>query len=623
MIDKTDFSLDIDINPAQAFKPLPEWIAFDLCKPYAVPGGNLLLHNTRNGKRAMVKTEVYSTLVACNDFQTLDTHVTNIINRNPTLQGQQADIRKVLKQMLDNGIMRSAKSVVEELTPRVKTDPASNDDSKPVGAIITWERPQMLERLLQSIVDNCQTGKLHCLYVIDDSRNTGNIRKNRELAEKFSNRVDTALHYFGQSEQRVFIDKLIKKLPMREGAIRFLIDQDLWTDHWTSGLARNWATFLSCGRRLVVMDDDVVCDVYNPPSLKPNITLSDTARENDFFAHEGEWTHLRQSIKPDPLARHMQCLGLTLSQAIGVLGQQHLKPGSLEDATSLQASEFRADSPVLITEAGSLGCPGTDGNTWLPMMNTTSLKKMLASQKKTSDALSTRKVWSGRSHPHFSPQANMSQVTGLDNRQLLPPYIPIARGEDSWFGHMVGFIFPTSVVLDYPWAVPHLPIPDRTWQHKDLKFSLEQTFPSFLFDKMLEYRSNCQAHNPEGRLAALAAWYRDLAGATPESLRAMHQDYTLDSGASKLKTLDSLLTAAESAPVDWQNYLRNGIQQLNADLERASRDDFSVKGYPDNLDEEDLFAFWKETWSGFAATLETWPEIRKAAQELVAEGIDS
>ena len=89
-----------------------------------------------------------------------------------------------------------------------------------------------------------------------------------------------------------------------------------------------------------------------------------------------------------------------------------------------------------------------------------------------------------------------------------------------------------------------------------------------------------------------------------------------------MKTLDRLLTAAESAPVDWQNYLRNGIQQLNADLERASRDDFSVKGYPDNLDEEDLFAFWKETWYGFAATLETWPKIRKAAKELVAEGID-
>jgi hypothetical protein len=256
-------------------------------------------------------------------------------------------------------------------------------------------------------------------------------------------------------------------------------------------------------------------------------------------------------------------------------------------------------------------------------MNRASLKKMLASQKKTSDALSTRKVWSGRSHPHFSPHSNMSQVTGLDNRQLLPPYIPIARGEDRLFGQMVDFIFPTSVVLDYPWAVPHLPMPDRKWQHKDLKFNLGEIFPFFFLDKMLEYRSSCQSQNPEDRLTALAAWYRDLAGAAPESLLAMHQDHTLESGTSKLKTLDNLLTAAESAPVDWQNYLRNGVQQLNTGLDKASRDDFSVKGYPDNLEAGDLIAFWKKTWADFAGALETWPEIRKAAETVVAEGINS
>jgi len=62
MTEKNEFSVDIDINPVPGFKPLPDLIAFDLCKPYAMPGGNLLLHNTRNGRRAVVKPEVYATL---------------------------------------------------------------------------------------------------------------------------------------------------------------------------------------------------------------------------------------------------------------------------------------------------------------------------------------------------------------------------------------------------------------------------------------------------------------------------------------------------------------------------------------------------------------------------------
>ncbi len=54
MTDKTNFSLDISVSPASGFKPLPDQVAFDLCRAYPVSGGNLLLHNTRNGKRAMV-----------------------------------------------------------------------------------------------------------------------------------------------------------------------------------------------------------------------------------------------------------------------------------------------------------------------------------------------------------------------------------------------------------------------------------------------------------------------------------------------------------------------------------------------------------------------------------------
>ena len=102
-------------NPAVTFKPLPDLVAFDLCRAYPVPGGNLLLRNTRNGKRAMVKPEVYASLLTCSQFKTLEEHTAAIIERNSGMQGQQADIRKVLQSMLDSGIMLSAKSVCESL----------------------------------------------------------------------------------------------------------------------------------------------------------------------------------------------------------------------------------------------------------------------------------------------------------------------------------------------------------------------------------------------------------------------------------------------------------------------------------------------------------------------------
>ncbi len=605
------------VDPYAGFKKLPDWVAFDLCKAYAAPGGNYLLHNTRNGKRAMVMPEVYASLLRCGQFQTIASHTANIIEGNPGMKDQQATINNVLQQMLDTGMMVSAKKVCDRLKAKVDTGVEDHEISAPVVAINTWERPQALERLLESVVANCNTTKVHRLYVIDDSRKAENISKNQDLVETYASRVATPLEYFGQDEQQALLDDLSKRLPEHESAIRFLADQSRWRDHWTSGLNRNLALLLSCGHRLVMMDDDSICDVYDPPQLKPNITFSDNPREADFFASEQDWAHLHQPINPDPVSRHMQCLGLPFSEAVAVLGQGNLKPAGLSNATALQISELEPDSRVLMTECGSLGCPGTTSNTWLPNMAENSLKRMLKSGQKTTNALTRRKVWSGRNHPHFAPRPNMSQITGFDNRHMLPPYLPIMRAEDQLFGYMLDFIFPSAVTLDYPWAIPHLPLPEREWQNKDLNFTPSDSFPSFFFEMILEKKSSCLSDLPADRLANLSAWFKKMSTASSKSLGDMYRDTRLCDDSDRLEQLNGLLTANESAPVNWQNYLRNGSKELNMDLEVASRPGFAVKGFPKGMEGEELIGFWRDVWAGFADALNAWPQIRQAAADIL------
>lgn len=617
MTDKTGFSINMPINPASIFRPLPQWVAFDLCQAYPVADGNLLLHNTQNGKRAIVKPEVYASLLTCRQFKTLNQHTARIIEQNPDMQGQQEDIRKVLKNMLDSGIMLSAKSVCDRLKLKIQVRSEEDEYSAPVVAIITWERPQALERLLESIAANCDTEKLHRLYIIDDSRKAENISQNQAVAKRFITKIDTPIQYFGQAEQQYLLNGLVQKLPAHENSIHFLADQSRWRDHWTSGMARNLALLLSCGHRLVMLDDDVICDVYDPPQQKPDIAFSDSPREAEFFESEQEWDYLKQPLNPDPIKRHMQCLGLSLAEALDVLGQNHLNPAGFTSATALQISELQPDSSVLITECGSLGCPGTSSNTWLPDMAPASLKRMLKSADKTSQALSTRKVWSGRNQPHFTSRSNMSQITGFDNRRMLPPYLPILRGEDQLFGIMLDFIFPNSVALDYPWAVPHLPMPDRQWRDRHLNFTPADSFPMFFVKKIVEDRSSCQSDSASDRLSSLSCWINNLATASAGTLSSMYRDSRLRSDSERLHHLTMLLETNKSAPVNWQNYLRNGISQLNTDLDRASRSDFVVKGVPTTMETDELIAFWKSVWADFASALAAWPKIRDAATEVV------
>ena len=616
MTDPTQFSLGMTVDPANAFKPLPDWVAFDLCQVYPAPGGNLLLHNTRNGKRAMVRPEVYAALLKCTCFKTLDQHVAAIIELNPAMEGQQADIRKVLQSMLKSGIMLSAKSVCNKLKLKGENKPDQQQNLEPVVAILTWERPQALERLLESIATNCNTGAFHRLYVIDDSRKAVNIEQNRSITERYTDRITAPFQYFGQAEQARWLEKLVALQPEHEQAIRFLVDRTRWAEFWTAGLSRNLALLLSPGRRLVMIDDDAICEVYDPPQAGRKVTFSDDPREAVFFGIEKEWSHLRQPINPDPVDRHMQCLGLTFSEALEVLGEQNLKPSSLRNANALQLTELQAGSKILVTECGSLGCPGTSNNTWLPHMPPASLERMLASEDKTNQALTSRKVWSGRHQPHFAPRANMSQITGFDNRQILPPYLPNLRGEDRLFGNMLDFIFPTSLTLDYPWAVPHLPLPERKWRDRDLNFTPSDSFPKFFLEKILGNKSSCLATSAHQRLSHLAGWFSDLAAASPESLSNMYRDSRLRGDSEQLSHLTALLEKTGPAPVSWQNYLRNGIAQLSADLDLASREDFVVKGLPAALPYDELAAFWQRAWGDFAAALKAWPDIRQAATEL-------
>jgi len=619
MTEKTEFSIDVKVDADTGFKRLPELVVFDLCQAYPMPGGKILLHNTRNGKRAMVQPDVYSVLSGCDQYRTIKQHLDKLIGTDASLEAERGDIGLVLQTMLDSGIMVSASETCNRLKSLDKNTTTDVETDGPVVVIITWERPQALQRLLKSMLTNCDTTKLHRVFVVDDSRLAENIENNQAVVEKHASEFQAPLHYFGQQEQRLLREKLGERLPQHQSAIDYLIDQERWGDLWTAGLSRNLSLLLSCGKRLVVFDDDTICDVFDPQFPKPNITISDSPREAEFFDNAYDWRGFIPSLNRDPVARHMQCLGLSFAAALNRLGENNLRPGGLNGATALMSSEIRADSKVLISECGSIGCPGTHSNTWLPDMAPVSLGRVLSSAKRTQNALHERSVWSGRSNPHFAPRSNMSQVVGLDNREMLPPYLPVMRGQDRLFGNMVDFIYPHSITLDNPWAVPHMPLPQRLWLDKERVFKSIDSFPQFFFEQLLQHISLCQAEAPEHRLAALSAWFSDMSSASDNTLIAMYRDAVLAHAAETLQHLSALLASAEGAPPAWKEYLQNGIDQLNTCMDQASGDDFEVRGVPAELEGEKLIAFWRDAWAGFAEALDAWPAIRAAAGEITTE----
>ena len=586
--------------------------AFDDCGAWPLPDNRVLVRNARSGRHAILTPDVHAALATCTSFQTLDEHAARIARTFPALQGQQAAVRQVLDSVRADGLLISAEVYRTTLKPRAH--PNINVD-KPVAAVITWERPEALARVLSSMEEQVDLSNLERLIVIDDSRTAEIQQQNRASVSAFAERVAVPVLFMGAPEQKGFLDAIVRQVPQLEHQVRFLIDRERWDEYWTSGLARTMALLLSVGRRLLVMDDDILCEVLEP-EREPGVAFGDVMREADFFTDPDAWKAQRAPAGKDPFLRHLSVLGSELQDALGALGVGQLDRDAFKGAEAKVIERLRPDSRVLITECGSVGDAGTSNLNWLAELRGASLEKLTRDPETTASALRQRNAWHGRRVNHVLPRANMSQLTGLDHRIMLPPYIPILRGEDRLFGDMVEFMYPDDVVIDQSWSVPHLPLPARQWAGSERHYKTQQPFPSFALSLVEDHQNASSAKEPLKRLSHLARLYDNLADQNHAQLVSQHETARLGAKARSYCTIREALTAAgEEAPEEWRAFLTEALSRLNHELV-DNPSDRPLRGDPAGLEGQALTAWWTRFWSDFSQALRAWPAIRLAASRV-------
>ena len=592
-----------------------ELFAMDQLSEVQQPDGSIIARNPRTGKEMVLPLEVINAMSYCSDFASMDEHVANLMEGNDPEADKAGAIRSVVQSVHDGGLTISAKDICEQLTPEKAASPIQE---KPVVVVITWERPQALERLLGSILAKSDLARIDRISVVDDSRSEENRSKNRQVTQAAARQASVSIHYHGMDECRELMDGLITRLPQHEEEIRFLVDRERWKDQWTAGIARNYSHLLSVGKPVIVFDDDALCEVYEAPFREKGIEFSRRQREAAFYANDEEWREEPASENRDPIARHMQCLGLTVPQALRVLGTDKLDQVALRHAQPAFARRLNQHSRVLVTECGSMGDPGTGGIQWLATMSADSRDRLMQNEGRLQQAQEQRHCWLGRTHPVFEPNANISQLTGFDNRGFLPPYFPIIRGQDRLFGVTTSFIFPDSVTLDYPWAVPHLPIPARTWSEQQNDFSVSNKFPGWLTSQVVSRKDQCPSEATEARLEFLARSFRELAESPDQMLLGLFADDWNERRDKLLEDLQQNIRESAAQSKEWQDYLQNAFRRVQSSSLGEPRIP-ELRGMVGDLNGSALVSFWREAWQNFGQSLLAWPDIRQAARHIVEE----
>jgi len=584
--------------------------AVDEYETLNVAGGVLLVGKTTGGQMLMAQ-EVAMVLQHCTMFRSLDHHARHLVTVFPQLGGNTEDALRVLELVRDAGLFIPAEKLCAGVNKPV-CDSSPVDRSKVF--VITCDRPQAVQRLLESMLKNGRLARHKQLYLIDDSRDLSHAVLNREAVEQFNLVSPTNMRYVGVEEQKQLVNAIVAGMPEQREAIGFLLDREQWGTLKTYGRARTLCLLLSVGDRCVVMDDDVLCVALHSQESGRAPAFSNGMSEAEFYTDIEHWQPKWQQLEFDPLSGHSRCLGLRLGDALRELGLPELQPVHLQDVRAAPFLAVDSDTPVLVTQAGTIGDPGTANNAWLSNMTVNSIQRMVAAPGGLMNALATRQCWLGHPGPIISKRAVMSQVTGLDNRHTLPPYFPALRGEDQLFGAMLDFLIPDSAVLEYDWAVPHLPLEDRHGNRAG-----DSVVPRGGLQLLAAYLSEANPDDPNvsesTRLELLAARLQTLAGHSTQELVARFRSGLTRSQALVLQTLNDRVRDTGELGAPWKQYLESSAQQCVAALQQpASLSE--LPGVPQAWSEDRLADEIRRCADSFAAALLAWPKMRDVARNL-------
>ncbi len=613
MADEYSFSYSHQPAPAAPAND-PGLAAFAGCDMVTLDDNATLLLNRDSGKQLTISTEVATALTYCGTFRTLQEHAAHLAAVIPQLQGQTQDILQVLGTVRDAGLLLRAETVCERLAgTRAPLSPGPTR-----VCILTCDRPAALGRLLESMLEAGNLTRHQRLFLVDDSRDPANATRNRELVASFNRTSPRDLHYVGDTAQRALLAGLEAADPANT-ALRFLLDRDRWKSMATYGLARSVCLLLTAGYRCIVLDDDVLCRCVQPPFRREGVSFGGAInRELTCFPSEQALMQAAVWETGDPLSGHADYLGLTLGEALERLPGGQLTAAMLQGANAAMVDTLRAEAPLLLTQCGSWGDPGSSGSDWLITLDADSLRRILAAPGGLDSARANRYYWLGRPCPNFGKMGVMSQVTGMDNTRLLPPYFPVLRGEDYLFAAMLLYLHPDSMVLDLPWSVPHLPLEQRG-QTGALRPAVPRGGTGLLARHLadrLDYRPGATTATRQTRLVATL---RELAESHPASLLSL---FRTELARERAEWLQLLARRLQEAPAlgspQWEAYLQQALAMTTSTLQSPA-DPAEIPDLPAGLDQATAVARGRELMGEFAAAVEAWPGARACAAKLCEE----
>jgi hypothetical protein len=398
-----------------------------------------------------ISTPSFRLLQQCRTFAPLAEHADRISRERSFGTSEREALRAELEALAAAGLLVSRQALLDRGAAR------RQDEAPPpitMVGIPTCARPRSLHACLLSHLESARRhGRTLDFVVLDDSPRPEARDENQHVVREVAGRFGATLHYADAEGRERYATELAREAGLSPEGVRFGIINDLACPIAT-GANRNALLLHAVGEAILSVDDDVLAQPVSVPEAGSELALTSVSDPTEFwFFSEDFPPGPGPQTTADLIGLHETVLGHSAANLLAAAGSA----ANLETANASFFRRLEAGGRVLTTAAGLVGDSGMGSPLGLLTLDGPSRSRFLASEAIYRRTLADRQVVRAVTRPTICETAFcMAPNLGLDNRDLLPPFLPVQRNQDGVFGAVLracnsgfaGFL---------PWTVPHQP----------------------------------------------------------------------------------------------------------------------------------------------------------------------
>lgn len=204
---------------------------------------------------------------------------------------------------------------------------------------------------------------------------------------------------------------------------------------------------------------------------------------------------------------------------------------------------------------------------------------------------------------------------GYDNRELLPPFMPVLRAEDDIFGFTVRACIEDSYFGHLPTAVLHAPVEARAYFPEFLKESAARTdMNKIILVGLISFQMGRVVLDVSRRLQTFGKHLMEIASMPQEDFEEFLKVQLWRMHTDTIQQMEGYLQQYRGEPAIWANDVENYIHHFHAAL---IKEDFVVpKDLLVSRNAEEARKLSQQLVFKFGQLLYHWPELVAAAKSL-------